>query len=251
MVEPGFEILYEDGPCLAVCKPAGIQTQAPPGIDNLELRVRAFLKAREQKEGNFYLAVPHRLDRPVSGAMILARNVRAAQRLSKQFERREISKTYWALVQGKVEPAAGTWRDTLWKVHGQPRSQVVAEDHPEGQPAVLHYRTLSVGPLGGSSLVTGSLGPGSLVTWLEIELETGRTHQIRVQAASRGYIVLGDEHYGSPVPFGPTTDDFRQRAIALHGRRLGFFHPMTREPITVEAPLPSYWQAAGVDFSPR
>ena len=142
MPDPGVQLLYEDGPCLVVLKPAGLLTQAPPGIDSLEVRVKTFLKEREGKTGNIYLTPVHRLDRPVSGAMLLARNVRAAQRLSKQFQRREVRKTYWALVEGIVDPAEGTWRDTLWKIHGQPRSQVVPADHPGGQPAVLHYRTL-------------------------------------------------------------------------------------------------------------
>ncbi len=228
---PGFQMLLEDGPCLVVLKPSGLLTQAPPGIDSLEVRVKTFLKAREGKSGNIYLAVPHRLDRPVSGAMVLARHVRAAQRLSRQFERREVEKTYWALVQGMVDPAEGTWRDTLWKIHGQPRSQIVAADFPSGRPAVLHYRTL------------GQRAHGS---WLEIQLETGRTHQVRIQAASRGHAILGDEHYGSAIPFGPPCDEPRERAIALHGRRLSFFHPMTRVPISIEAPLPAAWNDAGI-----
>ena len=224
---PGFELLYEEGPVLVVLKPAGVLTQAPPGIDSLEVRIKTFLKAREQKEGNIYLGIPHRLDRPVSGAMVFTRHVRAAQRLAKQFERREVQKTYWALVEGVVEPAEGTWCDILWKVHGQPRSQVVDASHPEGQPAVLHYRTL------------GQHRHGS---WLEIELETGRTHQVRVQAASRGHRILGDAHYGSEIPFGEQFEDERLRAIALHARRLGFMHPMTREPVSIEASLPDAWK---------
>jgi 23S rRNA pseudouridine1911/1915/1917 synthase len=231
MSDPGFQLLYEDGPCLVVLKPAGVLTQAPPGIDSLEVRVKTFLKAREGKTGNIYLAVPHRLDRPVSGAMLLARHVRAAQRLSRQFERREVRKIYWALVEGVVDPPEGSWRDTLWKIHGQPRSQIVEADHPGGQQAVLHYRTLGVGPRG---------------SWLEIELETGRTHQVRIQASSRGHAILGDAHYGSEIPFGPACDEPRERTIALHGRRLSFFHPMTRAELTVEAPLPPAWDGSGI-----
>ncbi len=231
MPDPGFQLLYEDGPCLVVLKPAGLLTQAPPGIDSLEVRVKTFLKQREGKTGNIYLTPVHRLDRPVSGALLLARNVRAAQRLSKQFQRREVQKTYWALIQGIVDPAEGTWRDTLWKIHGQPRSQVVPADHPGGQPAVLHYRTL------------GQVLYGS---WLEIELETGRTHQIRIQAASRGHAVVGDAHYGATTSFGPQCAEPRDRAIALHGRRLGFQHPMTRVAVSVEAPLSESWLEAGI-----
>ena len=90
------QLLYEEGPVLVVLKPAGVLTQAPPGIDSVEVRVREFLKAREQRSGKFYLVVCHRLDRPVSGALMFARNVRAAQRLGKQLERREVQKIYWA-----------------------------------------------------------------------------------------------------------------------------------------------------------
>jgi 23S rRNA pseudouridine1911/1915/1917 synthase len=217
---------FEDGPCLVVLKPAGLLTQAPPGIDSLEVRIKAFLKDREQKPGGVYLGLPHRLDRPVSGAMVFAKHVRAARRLSKQCERREVDKTYWALGEGIVDPPEGTWRDILWKVHGQPRAVVVDPSHPEGQPAVLHYRTL------------GRHRRGS---WLEIQLETGRTHQIRVQAASRGFTLLGDAHYGSQIPFGEQFADERLRAIALHARRLGFQHPLTRLPVTVEAPVSAAW----------
>ncbi|HEX4143981.1 MAG TPA: RNA pseudouridine synthase [Pirellulales bacterium] len=231
MSDPGFQLLYEEGPCLVVLKPAGVQTQAPPQFESLETRIKTFLKEREGKTGNIYLGVPHRLDRPVSGAMVFARHVRAAQRLSKQFERREVQKIYWALVEGIVDPPEGTWRDTLWKVHGQPLSQVVDSSHPQGQPAVLHYRTLGAGPHG---------------SWLEIELETGRTHQVRVQAASRGHAILGDAQYGSQVAFGPVCEEPRQRAIALHGRRLSFAHPMTRAPVSIEAPLPTAWPDLGI-----
>jgi 23S rRNA pseudouridine1911/1915/1917 synthase len=93
-------LLYESGPCYVVNKPSGLLTQAPPGIDSLEARMKELLKAREQKEGNVYLGVPHRLDRPVSGAMVLARHARAARRLSEQFEARTVHKKFWACVSG-------------------------------------------------------------------------------------------------------------------------------------------------------
>lgn len=227
----GFDLLLEDGPCLVVNKPSGLLTQAPPGIDSLEVRIKAFLKWRDQKPGNVYLGVPHRLDRPASGAMVFARHVRAARRLSKQFEARSVRKTYWALVEGFVEPAEGQWRDYLWKVHGQPRSQVVAPEFPGAQLAVLQYRTI------------GRHGSGSC---LEINLETGRTHQIRIQAASRGHTLLGDTWYGSRIPFGQQFDDERARAIALHARSLEFEHPMSKAPVRVTAPLNADWQSCGV-----
>lgn len=228
---PPIEILYEDGPCIVLNKPAGLLTQAPPGIDSLEVRIKAFVKQRDSKQGKVYLAVPHRLDRPVSGAIVVARHVRAGRRLSEQFEARTVRKTYWACVEGHVHPASGTWRDRLRKVPDEPKSEVVDGDHPEGRDAVLHYRTL------------GSTAVGS---WLEIELETGRTHQVRVQAASRGWRILGDKLYGASLPFGPPHEDYRLRSIALHARTLAFHHPMTHEPIRITAPLPAAWNALGL-----
>ncbi|MBN2022045.1 MAG: RNA pseudouridine synthase [Pirellulales bacterium] len=227
-------ILFEDGPCLAANKPPGLLTQAPPGIDSIEVWIKEFLKRREAKPGNVYLGVPHRLDRPASGAIVFARHVRATRRLAQQFEHRTVQKVYWALVAGRVEPAEGTWEDYLWKLPGEARATVVPPDHPEGRIAVLRYRRLA------------TLGD---VSWLAIRLETGRTHQVRVQAASRGHPILGDAAYGSAVPFGSQHDDERLRAIALHARRLAFRHPMTREPVSVTAPVDANWTSAGVDAS--
>jgi 23S rRNA pseudouridine1911/1915/1917 synthase len=223
---PAPEILYEEGPCLAVAKPAGLLTQAPPGIDSLEARIKSYLKRRDAKAGKVYLGVPHRLDRPATGALVFARHVRAARRLAEQFEARTVRKLYWAVVTGGVSPDAGTWRDHVRKVPDEPRAETVAADHPDAREAVLHYRVL---------------GRGATWTWLEIELETGRMHQVRVQSASRGCPILGDASYGSTLEFGVPFDDVRLRAIALHARRLEFRHPMTHAEVSVEAPLPDDW----------
>jgi RluA family pseudouridine synthase len=203
MSDRGFEILLEDDACLAVVKPSGIATQAPPGIDSLEVRIKAYLASVGPPAAEIYLGIPHRLDRPVSGAMIFAKTRRAARQFSKQFERRRVKKLYWAAVERVVEPLEGTWSDYLWKVHGQPRALLVDHSHPDAQQAILHYRTLGFHRCG---------------SWLEIELATGRTHQVRVQASSRGYPILGDAHYGSRIPFGEQPEDERLRAIALHAR---------------------------------
>ncbi|REK05987.1 MAG: RluA family pseudouridine synthase [Planctomycetota bacterium] len=223
-----FSVLLEDDAVLAVAKPVGIATQAPRGIDSLEARVRRYLAGTAGDPADVYLGIPHRLDRPVSGAIVFAKTRRAARQLSRQFERRRVAKRYWACVDRAIAPEAGTWTDYLYKVYGQPRAEVVDASHPAGQEAVLHYRTI------------GAHGGGA---WLEIELETGRTHQIRVQSASRGHPILGDELYGSRVTFGPAVDDPRQRAIALHARSLSFYHPTTKELVTIEAPLSEAWQA--------
>src|SRR5437879_12014868 len=95
-------VLYEDNHCLAVAKPAPLLTQAPPGVPSLEALVKAYLKERYHKPGNVYLGIPHRLDRPVSGVIVFARNTKAAQRLAEQFRQRQVRKIYWALVEGAV-----------------------------------------------------------------------------------------------------------------------------------------------------
>jgi 23S rRNA pseudouridine1911/1915/1917 synthase len=229
MPTPELEILYDNGPCLVLNKPPGVLTQAPAGIDSMEVRVKAFYRGREEKEGNIYLGLPHRLDRPVSGAIVFARHVRAAQRLSSQFENRTVTKVYWAIVEGDVQPEEGRWTDYLHKRHGMPQSIIVPEGDPRGKIAVMCYRVLE--------RIDG------VGTWLEVELETGRTHQIRVQCASRNHPVIGDAQYGSTQVFGEQFEDERLRAIALHARQLGFNHPMTNEAVDVLAPLSPTWEA--------
>ena len=111
-------------------------------------------------------------------------------------------------------------------MYGKPQAEVVPADHPEAKLAVLHYRTLASADWG---------------SWLEIQLETGRTHQIRIQAASRGHPVLGDFQYGAKTPFGPQYDDERLLAIALHARMLEFEHPTSKQRVSVTAPTPEFW----------
>jgi 23S rRNA pseudouridine1911/1915/1917 synthase len=226
MPDLDFQILFENGPCLAVCKPSGLPTQAPPGIDSLEVRIKSFLKERDAPPHEVYLGIPHRLDRPASGAMVFALRRRAAHKLSKQFEHRTVKKIYWACVEGRPDPPAGTWQDYVRKVFGHPLAEVVPADHPEARLAVLHYRTIASTPWG---------------AWLEIELETGRTHQIRIQAASHGHAVVGDFQYGAKIPFGPRHADERLLAIALHARTLEFDHTTSKERIVVTAPPPEIW----------
>ena len=225
-----LEVLYDNGPCLVVNKPAGLLTQAPRGIDSLEIWVKEFYRLREGKapEDKIYLGVAHRIDRPVTGAIVFGRHVRATRKLCTQFADRTVSKVYWAFVEGQVSPEEGTWRDFLHKRPGMAQAEVVDADHPAGKRAVLHYRVLCQSEQG---------------SWLEIELETGRTHQIRVQAASRGHAVLGDSQYGSTGPFGQQHAEVRDRSIALHARQLGFTHPISGELVDVVAPLPAAWEA--------
>ena len=231
-----LDVLYDEGPCLVINKPAGLLSQAPRGIDSVEVRVKEFYRHREGKphDANVYLGVTHRIDRPVSGAIVFARHVRAARKLAAQFADRTVSKIYWAVVEGQVEPEEGTWRDYLHKRHGMAQAEVVDENHPEAKLAILHYRVLLL---------------LEHYSWLEIELETGRTHQIRVQASSRGHPVLGDSQYGSNVEFGQPHADIRDRAIALHARHLAFRHPMTSDPVDITAPLPEDWDDLDLPIS--
>jgi 23S rRNA-/tRNA-specific pseudouridylate synthase len=167
------------------------------------------------------------LDRPASGAIVFGRHVRATRRLAAQFEQRSVEKTYWALVAHSDHlPVEGTWTDHLRKIPGRSFVEVVDDNHPEGKHAVLHFRQRQ---------------RIEAHTLMEIRLETGRTHQIRVQLASRGFPILGDDQYGSDVPFAAAFEDPRDRAIALHARTLAFEHPMTREPVSVTAPTPDDW----------
>lgn len=221
------DVLLDAPPCLVVNKPGGILIQSPPGIDSLVDQVRQF---EQQRTGDppdrIYVGVPHRLDRPVSGAIVLARTRRAAQRLSEQFAGRLVGKEYWALVEGQVEPERGVWQDHLRKLPGEAKAAIAEPNHPDARIAVLHYAVERRDDFG---------------SWLRIRLETGRMHQIRIQAGSRGHPVLGDATYGSTVPFGPETNDWRARWIGLHARRLTFRHPRTRDKLVVEAPVPACW----------
>jgi 23S rRNA pseudouridine1911/1915/1917 synthase len=225
-------ILYEDNHCLAVAKPAPLLTQGvPPGIETLESQVKSYLKEKYHKPGNVYLGIPHRLDRPVSGVVVFARNTKAARRLAEQFQGRQVRKVYWALVErsawGELPPAEGAWEDWLLKVQDEARTERVAQDVPGARRALLRFRRLR---------------EGEETALLELEPETGRMHQIRVQAAARGWPVLGDVLYGARLPFGPPAELPRDRIIALHARSLTFLHPIRYEPLTVTAPLPAIWE---------
>lgn len=227
MSEP-LVVLFEDNHCLAVSKPAPLLTQGvPPGIPTLEAQVKAYLKERYQKPGNVYLGIPHRLDRPVSGVVLFARNTKAARRLAEQFQKRQVEKVYWALVEGRVEPEENVWEDWLLKHPEEARSERVDPGTPGARHARLRYRRLEV---------------RAQSSFLEIRPETGRMHQIRVQASVRGWPVRGDVFYGSKLSFGPVAALPRDRVIALHARSLTFLHPIRYEPITVTAPLPAIWE---------
>src|SRR3989441_10321759 len=122
-------VLYEDNHCLAVAKPAPLLTQGvPPGILTLESMAKAYLKERYHKAGNVYLGIPHRLDRPVSGVVVFARNTKAAQRLAEPFQNRQVEKVYWAIVEGDVQPEEDVWADWLLEIAEEARAERVGPD---------------------------------------------------------------------------------------------------------------------------
>lgn len=237
---PDIDILYEEGPCLAINKPGGLLTQAPPGIDSLEHRVKSYLMRSEGKtendyrRGGPYLGIPHRLDRPVSGVILFAKNSRATHRLSEQFEARQIDKTYWAIVEGEVESDQETWTDYMRKIPDCPKAEIVSPINPNAREAILHYTVLDRFPL-------EIAGVRKMFSRLEVKLETGRMHQIRLQSSTHGHPILGDATYGSTFPFGAYFDEERKREIALHARSISFQDPTLRTPVQLEAPLPPVW----------
>jgi len=228
-----LEILYEDNHCLAVNKSAPLLTQAPPGIPSLEALAKQYLKERYSKTGKVYLGVPHRLDRPVTGVLLFARTTKAAGRLAEQFHERHIAKTYWGAVEGLLASAEGTWEDWLRKVPEEARTEAAAPGSPGAQLARLQYRVL------------GDCRNGVVVEFIP---QTGRMHQIRAQAALRGWPIQGDALYGAKTPFGPPADLRREQRIALHARTLTFLHPIRYERITLTAPLPAAWKDLGLEL---
>jgi 23S rRNA pseudouridine1911/1915/1917 synthase len=224
MKTPPFQVLYEDNHLLAVLKPAGLPTMGTPGDRPTLLSVaKEYVKDRYNKPGNVYLGVVSRLDAPVTGVVLLARTSKAAARLTEQFRTRAIEKSYWALVEGVVEPAAANLVDWLAQDERHRRMHVVGPTMPGAKEARLSYRRLS------------QVSGGSL---LAVTLETGRKHQIRLQLAEHGHPIIGDLKYGSRRRF--------PSGIALHARWLAVSHPTTGERIEFEAPLPEAWRTFGV-----
>jgi 23S rRNA pseudouridine1911/1915/1917 synthase len=229
------QVLFEDHHLIAVNKPAPLLTQAPEGIPSLEALTKAYLKVKYAKPAGVYLGIPHRLDRPVSGVVVFARNTKAAQRVHSQFQDRTVEKIYWAVVEGAVTPVEGTWEDWIRKIAEEARVVRAEPGEAGARPADLNYRVLK--SLSGNA------------TLLELKPSTGRMHQLRVQTAWRGHPVLGDTYYGGSRPFGPAWENPRDKVIALHARRLTIEHPFTRDRLAFEAAVPGYWREVGLEES--
>jgi 23S rRNA pseudouridine1911/1915/1917 synthase len=219
-----LHVLYEDNHLLVLVKPAGLPTMGTPqGRPTLLTLAKEYIKQRCQKPGNVYLGVVSRLDAPVTGVVLFARTSKAAARLTEQFRTRTIEKSYWAIVEGVVEAAGGRLVDWLAEDERYRRMHIVGPTMPGAKEARLAYRRLSI--VRNDSLV-------------EVELETGRKHQIRLQFSQHGHAVVGDRKYGSREPF--------LQGIALHARRLVISHPTTGEQLEFEAPLPDSWRRFGI-----
>jgi 23S rRNA pseudouridine1911/1915/1917 synthase len=225
-----MHVLFEDHHLIGVNKPAPLMTQAPAGVPSLEALVKAYIKEKYAKPAGVYLGIPHRLDRPVSGAVVFCRNTKAARRVAEQFQKHTVTKVYWARVEGPVADDAGEWRDFVRKIDDQAKAEIVPADVEGAKEAVTAYTVLR---------------RDADATLLELTPKTGRMHQLRVQAAARGHPVLGDVLYGSTRPFGPAAELPRDRVIALHARRLVIEHPFRKVPVELDAPVPEYWDQAG------
>jgi 23S rRNA pseudouridine1911/1915/1917 synthase len=219
-----LQVLYEDNHLIAVNKRVGDIVQGDKtGDQPLSEWVKQYLAEKYDKPGKVFLGVIHRLDRPTSGVVIFARTSKALERMNKMLRDRQIEKTYWAVVGGHPEKDEDTLVHHLRKNARNNRSTAFAKSGAETKRAVLHYKVLS------------KLDRYSL---LEIQLETGRHHQIRSQLSAIGHPIKGDLKYG----FERSNKD---GGILLHARKVAFEHPVKKEPVVILAPLPPepLWEA--------
>ena len=215
-----LDVLYEDNHLLVVNKPAGMVTQGA-GDDQTGLVqvAKDYIARKYDKPGNVFLGVVSRLDMMSTGAIVLARTSKAAARLNEQFRKREVKKVYWILVAGNLQPASASIEDYIRKDESLHRMVGCQKTDSGAQLARLEYRILRI--FENHQLV-------------EVNLETGRKHQIRVQFANRGHPIIGDRKYNSRRPF--------ESGIALHARRLTIVHPTRKEAMEFVAPLPAAWR---------
>jgi 23S rRNA pseudouridine1911/1915/1917 synthase len=219
-----LQVLYEDNHLLAVAKPPGLATMGvPAGKPSLLELARSYIKEKYQKPGQVYLGIVSRLDAPVTGVVMMARTSKAASRLTEQYRAGDVEKIYWAVVENKPEPREGQCIDWVRKDERHRRMHIAAASNPEAKEARLRYRAIA------------EVNQGSL---LEVSLETGRKHQIRLQLAHRGWPIVGDRKYGA--------NSTMQEGIALHAFRLRLTHPVRKTELTITAELPSAWRQLGV-----
>ena len=207
-----INIIYEDNHLLVVEKPINIPVQedSTKDLDFLNI-LKNYIKVRDNKPGNVYLGLIHRLDRPVGGIMVFAKTSKCASRLSKQVQNHEFKKQYYAVTINEVKPHKGTFIDNLLK---DEKNNIVKIDK-NGKKAILDYELIEY---------------KNNMSLVKIYLKTGRSHQIRVQFSSRGYPLYGDHKYNLNVK--------SKSDIALFSYKISFNHPITNELLTFELPLP-------------
>lgn len=216
-----LDILFEDNHLLVVNKPPLVATMgAAEGEPSLHQLAQDYIRYKYNKPGNVFIGVVSRLDAFVTGVIALARTSKAASRLSDQFRTGIVQKTYWALIPDSDLPTSGALDDWLQKNDARRRMEVVPNDsnYPNAKHARLKYKTLSC---------------SNGVRLIEIELETGRKHQIRVQFENAGAPILGDRKYGSQRRF--------HKGIALHCRRLEIIHPTKKVSQSFQTTPPDWW----------
>ena len=218
-----MKVVYEDNHIIIVNKSSGEIVQGDKTGDKpLSDIVKEYIKEKYNKPGNVFLGVVHRLDRPVSGLVVFAKTSKALSRLNDMFRTGDVHKTYWAITKRSEIAPEGTLTDWLTRNERQNKSYAHAKEVPGAKKAVLKYKVHSV---------------SDNYMLLEVTLLTGRHHQIRCQLAHMGCPIKGDLKYGAPRsnPDG---------SISLHSRRVEFLHPVSKEPICVEAEVPAdrLWQ---------
>lgn len=214
-------ILYEDNHLLVVNKRAGEIVQGDrTGDECLAETLKAFVAQRDGKPGQVFMGIPHRLDRPVSGIVVFAKTSKALERLAAMFREGEVHKTYWALCCAAPSAPEGELEDWLVRNEKMNKSFIAKAGNREAKLARLRYRYL---------------GPTERYYLMEVELLTGRHHQIRCQLAGMGCVIKGDLKYGAPRsnPDG---------GISLHSRHISLVHPVRKTPLELTAPLPSSWR---------
>jgi 23S rRNA pseudouridine1911/1915/1917 synthase len=212
-----MKVIYEDNHLIIVNKSPGEIVQGDKTGDKpLSEMLKEYVREKYKKPGEVFLGVIHRLDRPVSGIVVFARTSKALARMNTLISSREVQKTYWAIVKGAPAEPHGHLINYLWKNETQNKSYIVPETHKGALRAELEYTLLA---------------KGKDYSLLEVNLMTGRHHQIRVQLSAIGLIIKGDLKYGSQRsnPDG---------SIHLHARRIAFLHPVKQTPMTIEAQPP-------------
>ena len=210
-------ILYEDNHLLIVNKRVSDIVQGDrTGDVSLDRLLKEFIRVRDNKPGEVFLGIPHRLDRPVSGAVVFAKTSKALSRMALMFKEQEVEKIYHAVVNKCPQPESGTLEHYLTRNTKQNKSYAHAGEVPGSKLARLHYRKLA---------------SSDHYHLLEVVLETGRHHQIRAQLASTGMVIKGDGKYGA-------RRSNKNGGISLHARRISFIHPVKKLRVDVVAPYP-------------